>query len=243
MLHDGACPRRRIRAVSFPRGPGLPMAANGCEEEASRATRRHDDATRPTQSVQFSPVKSVSPVSPVQSSPLQPSATRHRNSTQRSPTPPFRASSHLSPVRTYASSTLRLRPVDSSTQPTTPATDDAARASKPAGRPASNNQAPSKQAAATGTDLEATRRRHPPVCSRAVRTSFSISATPTQIYALHARTHMHLAPPPSPHPSAPPPPHAHLQRTYILQPYKPTSTPPNLPNSSQLIPSIPSRLI
>jgi hypothetical protein len=72
MLHDGACPRRRIRAVSLPRahaghGSGcqwLPMAVK------KRQAERHDVTT--TRHIQFSPVQS----SPVDFSPaLQGTAT------------------------------------------------------------------------------------------------------------------------------------------------------------------------
>jgi hypothetical protein len=121
------------------------------------------------------------------------------------------------------------RPVDSSTQPTAPATDDTARASKPAGKPTSNNQASSRHGDQLGSNQTSTPTRLLP------HLFLFISATPTQIHARITRTHAsrHL---PSIHPFAPPPPHAHLRRTYLY-------TTINHLQPSQLIPSTPSHPI
>jgi hypothetical protein len=85
MLHDGACPQRWIRAVSLPRGPGLPMAMK------KRQAERYDvTTTRHVQLNQFSSVQSVqsSQSSPVRSTSAQRYTAPQLYSTQSNSTFP-----------------------------------------------------------------------------------------------------------------------------------------------------------
>jgi hypothetical protein len=238
MLHDGACPQRWIRAVSLPRGPGLPMAANGYEEEAGRAIRRHDDATRPTQSVQFSP---VSPVQPVQSSPVHFSPALHGTATLLNAVKLHLSAPHLILARSAPMRQVRYAYAPS-IHPRNP------RRQQPTTQPGQVNpqvdqQATTKHQASKQPPRGPTWKRpdadnHPSAPVRSAPLSPSPPLQPKYTHYTHAHTCTSRQLPRPIHL----PLHLHMHTSSAPTSCSPTNLPRH-PQPSQLIPSIPSRLI
>jgi hypothetical protein len=209
--------------------PTGPRAANGYEEEAGRAIRRHDDATRPTQSVQFSP---VSPVQPVQSSPVHFSPALHGTATLLNAVKLHLSAPHLilarsAPMRqvryAYAPSIHPRNPRRQ--QPTT----QPGQVNPQVDQQATTKHQASKQPPRGPTWKQPDADNHPSAPARSAPLSPSPPLQPKYTQYTHAHTPRATSLAPSICPSTStctPPAHLHLA---ALQTYLDT---PNLPNSS-----------